>query len=95
MSVKQKLFESKSERGATIRADGKDITPVAQATTVRFGNYGAAIWNRPKHIEITENGRTVRQQIPNLTLIGQLIGLAAAIVIGMITWLIIAIYRTW
>ena len=95
MSEKQKILETKTQRGETIRADGKEITPISKATTLRFGSYGAAIWNRPKHLEITENGRTTREQIPNLTLIGQLVGLAAAIVIGMVTWLLIAIKRTW
>lgn len=95
MSEHNKLFERKSRRGEALNVDGKAITPVSQAVTLRFGRWGAAIWNRPTHLEIDDNGQISREQIPNLTLIGQLVGFAAAIVIGLVTWLIITIYRTW
>ena len=95
MNERTRPFEYKSRRGETVRTDGKLVTPVSRAMTLRFGRYGAAVWNRPTHLEVDDNGQLSRERIPNLTLMGQLVGFAAAIIIGMITWLIIAIYRTW
>ncbi len=95
MSEQEKLFDWRSQRGETFYADGKAVTPVSRALTLRFGHWGAAVWNRPIYLEIDDNSQISREQIPNLTLIGQLVSLAAAIIIGMITWLIVKIYRTW
>lgn len=95
MSEKQKRVEWQSRRGETVYADGKAITPVSQALTIRFGRYGAAVWNRATALEITENGETMRQPIPNMTLIGQIVGAGAAVFIGLTAYLLVQIKRTW
>ena len=71
-----KVFQWEIQDGQSVTVGARTITPQTQVISLRLP-FGGFVWNRPASVLVTENGRTRRIPIPDMT---RMIVLAAVVV---------------
>jgi hypothetical protein len=71
-----KVFQWEIQDGQSVTVGARTITPQTQVISLRLP-FGGFVWNRPASVLVTENGRTRRLPVPDMT---RMIVLAAVVV---------------
>ena len=80
-----KVFQWEIQDGQSVTVGARTITPQTQVISLRLP-FGGFVWNRPASVLVTENGRTRRLPVPDMTRMIVLAAVVASTAVTLLTW---------